>query len=203
MDDNSVLDTTTKAHDAVLDDAHIASAVPAVFDKARGSSLGVVVVANEDHRSANLKLAALTIWAQSGAIGGVDDAHLATIERTSEIKELVSGSSCKDIYRVINASSAVKQNQFRWSTTSSNYPYHVSVIPNPAAMTKDTAEGFLLNFFMVAAKACAVFETTASPPLLIRLMEDRSKVPYRSVRFSRSRVSLERRKFGAKASSMD
>jgi hypothetical protein len=56
---------------------------------------------------------------------------------------------------------------------------------------------------MVAANARAVLETTASPPLLIRLIDDRSKVPKRSVRFSRSRVSLERRKFGAKASSID
>jgi hypothetical protein len=149
-----------------------------------------------------LQLTALAVWAEGGAVSGVNDAHLTTVDGTSEIKELVRGCIRKDIYWVVNASSTVKSRQIEYSV-SSNYPYQVSVIPNPAEMTKDTAEGSLLSLFIVAAKACAVLETTASPPLLTRLMEDRSNFPYRSERFSRSRVSLDNRKFGAKASSMD
>jgi hypothetical protein len=109
---------------------------------------------------------------------------------------------CVDIYRIINASSAAEIPSV-YMPTWFNEPYQVSVIPNPAEMTNDTAEGFLLSCFIIEANACAVLETTASPPLLIRLMEDRSKYPKRSARFSRSRVSLESRKFGAKASSID
>jgi hypothetical protein len=202
MDNDGVLDTTAKAHDTILDDANIAGAVPASLDKARGRSFDVVVVAYEEHRSTNLELTALPVGAQSGTICGVNDARLAAIYGTSEIKELVSRLSCEDVYRIINASSAADIPSvyiLMWF----NEPYQVSVIPNPAEMTNDTAEGLLLSCFIIATNACAVLEITASPPLLIRLMEDRLKHPKRSARFSRSRVSLESRKFGAKASSID
>jgi hypothetical protein len=124
------------------------------------------------------------------------------LNRASKIKELASRFNCKNIDRIINASTATSLVTSDVSMLC-KYSYQVSVIPNPAEIVKDTAEGFLLSFFMVAAKVFAVFETTDSPPLMIRLMEDRSKDPKRSVRFSRSRVSLANRKFGAKARLMD
>lgn len=42
--DNGVLDTTTKAHVAILDDTNIAGIVSAALDKARGRDLSVAVV---------------------------------------------------------------------------------------------------------------------------------------------------------------
>jgi hypothetical protein len=149
-----------------------------------------------------LKLPTLAIWARSGAIDRVNNAHLATFNGASKIEELASRFGCKNIDRIIYASTAARVVTSDVSMLC-KYSYQVSVIPNPAETMKDTAEGFLLSFFMVAAKVFAVFETTASPPLMIRLMEDRSKDPKRSVRFSRSRVSLASRKFGANARPMD
>jgi hypothetical protein len=202
MDNNSVFDTTAKAHDAILDYANIAGAVPAALNEAGGRGIDVVVVAHKEHRSANLKLAALSVGAKGGAICGVNDAHLATIYGSSKIQELMNRFRCEDINRVVNASSAA-ETPLVVIPIRLNKPYQVSVIPNPAEMTNDTAEGFLLSSFMVEANARAVLETTASPPLLMRLIEDRSKAPNKSLRFSKSRVSLESRKFGAKASSID
>jgi hypothetical protein len=176
MDDDSVLDATDKAHRATLDDAYITSAVPTTLDKAGRRSLGVFVVAYKNHRSANLKLTALAICARSSAIDRVNDAHFATSNGTSKVKELASRFGCKNIDWIKNAATTARLVN---SDVTMLYKdsYQVSVIPNPAETMKDTAEGFLLSFFMVAAKVCAVFETTASPPLVIRLMEDRSKDP--------------------------
>lgn len=109
MNDESILDTTAEAHDTLLDDANIAGAVPAAFNEAGGRSLGVVVVAYEEHRSANLELAALPVRAKSDAICGVNDAHLATIDGTSEIKELVGRLSREDISRVVNTPGTEKK----------------------------------------------------------------------------------------------
>jgi hypothetical protein len=83
--------------------------------------------------------------------------------------------------------------------------YQVSVIPKPGEMTKDNLEGSRVRFLFlnVATKALAVFETTASPPLFMCVIEERSKVPKTSVLFSKSWVSLTRRKLGAKVTLID
>jgi uncharacterized protein YbcC (UPF0753/DUF2309 family) len=108
MNNDGVLDTTAKAHNTTLDDANIAGAVPAALNEAGGRGIRVVVVAHEEHRSANLELAALSVGAQGGAICGVNDAHLATIDGSSEIKEFVGRLLCEDINRIVNASSAAE-----------------------------------------------------------------------------------------------
>jgi hypothetical protein len=108
MDNEDVLDTTAKAHDAVLNDTYIAGAIPTALNEAGGRGIGVVEVADEEHRSANLELAALSVGAQGGAICRVNDAHLAAIDGTSKIKELVSRLRREDIYRVVYASGAAE-----------------------------------------------------------------------------------------------
>jgi hypothetical protein len=80
--------------------------------------------------------------------------------------------------------------------------YQVSVIPKPAEMTNE-ASPFFARLFRVLLNATAVLLTTASPPLLTRLREARLNVPKRSLRFSRSRVSLASKKLGANATSID
>ena len=75
-------------------------------------------------------------------------------------------------------------------------------MPKPAEMTNEAFPSFA-RFFKVRVNATAVPLTTASPPLLTRLREERSTFPKRSVRFSKSRVSLASKKLGANETSMD
>jgi hypothetical protein len=97
--------------------------------------IGVVVVAHEEHQSTNLELAALSVGAQGGAICRVNDAHLTIIYGPSKIKELMNRLCCEDIYRVVNASSTA-ETPLVVIPRRLNKPYQVSVIPNPAEMTK-------------------------------------------------------------------
>jgi hypothetical protein len=121
-----VLDTAAGAHGTLLDDANIAGAVSAAFNEAGGRSLGVVVVAYEEHVSTNLELAALPVGAKSDTICGVNGAHLATIDGTSEIKELVNRLGREDISRVVNAPGAEKKP----SDTCTHVAQLISVLPS-------------------------------------------------------------------------